>query len=96
MRGWLSFIAKATKPNLQVNGYFRLHSLLDDFNTRPVLDFDALAANQFERLIRLKIRIGTMDLKIAAICIRHDALLLSENLTHFRKVPHLRVDDWSV
>ena len=44
----------------------------------------------------MKIRIGTMDLRIAAITFAHDALLLSKNLTDFRKVPGLHVEDWTV
>ena len=35
-----------------------------------------------------------MDLKIAAIAVSHDALLLSRNLVHFQKVPGLRVENW--
>ena len=70
--------------------------LLEDFSTRPILDFDQSSALEFERLKASRVRIGTMDLKIAAISLAHDALLLSRNLTDFRKVPMLRVDDWSV
>lgn len=96
MRGWLAYIAKAKSSNQHIQGYARLHAMLDDFTTRPVLDFDQLAAAEFERLTRSKVRIGTMDLRIAAITISHDGLLLSKNLTDFRKVPGLRVEDWTV
>ena len=43
----------------------------------------------------MKIRIGTHDLKIAAITLVHDATLLSGNLRDFKKVPGLKVEDWS-
>jgi tRNA(fMet)-specific endonuclease VapC len=96
MRGWLAYIAKSRSLDQQIGGYARLHAMLDDFNTRPVLDFDQRAAAEFERLNRLKLRIGTMDLKVAAIALANDALLLSKNLIDFRKVPGLRVKDWTV
>jgi tRNA(fMet)-specific endonuclease VapC len=96
MRGWLAFIARAKATSDYVKGYSRVHALLDDFITRPVLDFDESCASEFDRLIRSKVRVGTMDLRIAATAIAHDALLLSKNLIDFRKVPGLRVDDWSV
>ena len=35
-----------------------------------------------------------MDLKIASICIAHDALLLTRNLVDFEKVPRLKVENW--
>ena len=96
MRGWLAYVARAKSSNQEIEGYAKLHALIEDFTTRPVLDFDQHAAGQFERLVRLKVRTGTMDLKIAAITIAHDGLLLSKNLTDFRKVPGLQVEDWTV
>ena len=48
----------------------------------------------FENLKRQRLRCGTMDLKIAAICLVHDGLLLTRNLSDFAKVPGLRVENW--
>ena len=42
----------------------------------------------------LTLRIGSQDLKIAAIAMTQDALLLSANLRDFQKVPGLRVENW--
>lgn len=36
-----------------------------------------------------------MDLKIAAITLAQDALLVSRNLRDFSRVPDLRVEDWA-
>jgi tRNA(fMet)-specific endonuclease VapC len=41
------------------------------------------AADEFERLRKQRIRIGTQDLKIAAIALATDSLLLSANLRDF-------------
>ncbi len=95
MRGWLAYIAKQRTVAKQVEAYARLRQLLLDFEDRDVLDFDAEAAEEFERLRRAGVRIGTMDLKIAAIALVHDATLLSRNLGDFGKVPDLRVEDWT-
>ena len=79
MRGWLAYIARSKSLKQQVESYAKLHALLDDFTTRPILDFDQHAAAEFERLLRLKVRIRTMDFRIAAITIAQDGLLLSKN-----------------
>jgi tRNA(fMet)-specific endonuclease VapC len=58
------------------------------------LPFDQPAAQQFLDLKAVRVRIGTMDLKIASIVLIHQATLLSANLRDFRQVPGLLVEDW--
>ena len=67
-----------------------------------VLPFDEEAANHFHRLQSGRVRICTMDLKMASICLAHDATLLTRpfdcaqgtrNLDDFRQVPGLRVEN---
>ena len=41
-----------------------------------------------------QLRVGTMDLKIAAIVLANSAVLLSRTLVDFRRVPNLKVEDW--
>ena len=60
------------------------------------MGFDEAAAVVFQRLRRARLRIGTMDVKIAAIVLSCEALLLSRNLADFRQVPGLQVEDWTV
>jgi tRNA(fMet)-specific endonuclease VapC len=95
MRGWLAYAARARDPEAVIQGYARLRAVLEDFQTRPILDFDDRASAEFERLRRARVRIGTMDLRIAAIALVRDALLLSRNLSDYRQVPGLGVEDWA-
>jgi tRNA(fMet)-specific endonuclease VapC len=95
MRGWLAYGARSRSAEAQVRAYSKLHGMLDDFLVRPILDFDAAAAAEYQRLAKAKLRIGTMDLKIAAIALAQDALLVSRNLVDFQRVPKLRVEDWT-
>jgi len=69
---------------------------IDTFRDAPILAYDDLAATEFERLRQARIRIGTKDLRIAAICISNGATLLTRNLKDFGQVPGLRAEDWSV
>jgi tRNA(fMet)-specific endonuclease VapC len=94
MRGWLALIHRTDDVHRQVPAYQELLRLIDFFSRWPAIPFDAQAADVFRRLRHQRIRIGTMDLKIAAIALVHDALLLSANMQDFQQVPNLRVADW--
>ena len=94
MRGWLAVINRTRHIHLQVLPYKRLASLIYFFSQWKTQPFDGRAAEQFEQLRSQKVRIGTMDLKIASIALTQDALLLSANLRDFKRVPNLRVQDW--
>jgi tRNA(fMet)-specific endonuclease VapC len=94
MRGWLAWISRSDDVRRQVSAYQELLRLFDFFTRWHVLPFDERAASAFQGLRTQRIRIGTMDLKIAAIALIHDALLLSANLRDFQRVPNLRVANW--
>lgn len=95
-RGWLTVLAKARSLAQQVEAYRRLKRHLDDFCRMTVLEFDERAAAEFQRLRKSHPRIGTMDLKIAAVVLIRQATLLSRNLSDFRRIPGLNVEDWTV
>lgn len=59
-----------------------------------IIDFDDVAATKFQELKKAKIRVGTMDLKIAAIALVHGASVLTGNKGDFRQVPGLKIEDW--
>ena len=69
--------------------------LEEAYRNTTVLDFDENAAKIFQDLKYQKIRIGSMDLKIAAIAISQTAILVSRNLKDFEAVPNLVVNDWT-
>lgn len=94
LRGWLARIHGERDLRKQVPHYEQLGWLIDFFRRWRLTLFDAQAAEQCLQLRRQRLRLGTMDLKIAAIALTHNALLLSANLRDFRKVPGLRVENW--
>ncbi|MEZ6098687.1 MAG: type II toxin-antitoxin system VapC family toxin [Pirellulaceae bacterium] len=95
MRGWMAYIARASSINRQLEAYRRLRAHLDNYRQIPVLDFDDIAAEEYQRLRRTRLRIGTMDLKIASIVLSRGDTLLSRNIVDFSKVPGLKVEDWT-
>lgn len=95
MRGWLSLMAAARTPDKQVRVTPDCAPFWRISKPRPVLDFNEAAATEYQRLVRARTRVGTMDLRIAAIAIAQDGLLISRNLDDFRRIPGLRVEDWA-
>lgn len=94
LRGWLALIHRLHNVQEQIPAYERLVGLFDFFARWQIAPFDQGAADEFARLRELRIRIGTMDLKIAATALANGAMLLSANLRDFEQVPGLRVEDW--
>ena len=94
LRGWLAAIAKERQALRQVVGYRELSLLFEFYHEFTIIPFDESAARKFDDLRAAKLRLGTMDLKIAAIALVHDVTLLSANQRDFDKVPNLRVENW--
>ncbi len=93
-RGWAAEINTAKDVVQEVRCFKGLNQFVEILRGMTVVPFDDRAAGEFVRLRRQKLRIGTMDLKIAAIALATGALLLSANRRDFAKVPGLRVEDW--
>lgn len=94
LSGWIALIRRQRPGLAQLDGYERFNECLETLEKLTVLPFDYDSALLFHDLVKSKIRVGTMDLKIAAICLAHDATLLSRNLVDFEKVPGLKVENW--
>jgi tRNA(fMet)-specific endonuclease VapC len=94
MRGWLAEIKKQHDVFQQISAYDRLINMVQFFHEWTIIRLDDAASKEFTRLKKMKIRVGTQDLKIAAITLAQHALLLSANLRDFQKVPGLRVENW--
>jgi tRNA(fMet)-specific endonuclease VapC len=96
LRGRLSPIRRAASANEMVLAYTRLWESLEDFKTINLLNFDRDAYACYAELVRQRIRIGTQDLRIAAIAISRNATLVTRNRQDFERVPGLVFEDWSI
>jgi tRNA(fMet)-specific endonuclease VapC len=95
-RGRLAGCARAKTPEQYETASRLLRVTFVDYVGRNLLDFDNRAVTEFKRLKQLKIRIGTMDLRIASIALANAAILISRNLQDYQLVPGLQVEDWTV
>ena len=94
MRGWLDLIARASKFDAQVRGYHFLHQHTLNYQKVFIAPFNAPAIETYQQLRKTYPRLGKMDLKIAAIVITHQAILLTRNHQDFSKITALQSEDW--
>lgn len=95
VQGRLAVISKANDEVIAGRAFQRLYETNEFYRAVHVLPYDEQAAQRFEQLRRQKVRIGTQDLRIAAIALTHTATVVTRNLRDFRQVPGLLVEDWS-
>jgi tRNA(fMet)-specific endonuclease VapC len=94
--GRLNLIRRSKSPETLMSAYQWLQETLDDFKTANILDFNTTAISLYQELLNKKIRIGTQDLRIAAIALSVNGILVTRNQRDFAKVPNLTFEDWSV
>lgn len=92
--GWLGLINGMKAGRDQVRAYASFQKTVAAFRQFDILAFDETAAEHFHLLRSEHPQGGTMDLKIAAICLSCDAALLTRNLADFSNIPGLRVENW--
>ncbi len=93
-RGRLASISKARTATARLAAYNALSELTSALRHWDVVDWTTASEATFARLVSARPRIGTMDLRIAAIAIANDATLLSRNLRDFERVAGLKVENW--
>jgi tRNA(fMet)-specific endonuclease VapC len=95
LRGRLAAVDQATEGPDLLLAYDRLLATVRYFAHVNVLPFSPAAAATLQRLRDQRIRIGTQDLRIAAIVLANGGTLVTSNRRDFAKVPELLIEDWS-
>jgi tRNA(fMet)-specific endonuclease VapC len=96
LRGRLAALARHVSGSSQVQAYANLVASVQLFQQFPIAAFDLASQSHFQQLRALRPRIGTQDLKIAAIALANKLILLTRNRRDFGRIPGLSFDDWSV
>ncbi|HBE59871.1 MAG TPA: nucleic acid-binding protein [Cyanobacteria bacterium UBA11149] len=96
LRGRMDIIRRATSSDMLTLAYTRLRDTVEDFKSINIINFEPEASSYYTDLLHQRIRIGTQDLRIAAIAISRKAILVTRNRRDFEKVPGLVFEDWTV
>jgi len=93
--GWLPQLKRKQSVERYVWAYAGLRASLEFLCDAHLLDFDDEAAQTYERLRSAYRRLGTNDLRIAAIALTANATVVTRNVRDFSRVAGLDVEDWT-
>ncbi len=96
LKGRFKLIKQASTGSKLVQAYTDLQATVGYFNSIQVLPFDQVASGHYETLRQQKVRIGTRDLRISAIVLAVNGVLVTRNWKDFAPVPNLELVDWTI
>jgi tRNA(fMet)-specific endonuclease VapC len=91
-----NFLNQAKNSAGLVRGYELIERLPRDYVAFTLLPFDAASPVVYDQLLRQNLRVGAMDLRVAAIGLAQNLTVLTRNLRDFGRVPGLTIEDWTV
>ncbi len=95
LRGRLAQVNKTSAGVARIEAYQHLRKAITDLGKLNVLAYDTAADATFLTLKRHFPRIGSQDLRIAAIALTQSATLVSRNQVDFGQLPNLSLVDWT-
>jgi tRNA(fMet)-specific endonuclease VapC len=97
MRGWLARLNRLSTPDQLADWYDRLtNKLFPVWRRYTLLSFTKPTILRFEHLRTLRLNIGRMDLRLAAVGLENGLTVVTRNRQDFGRVPGLTIVDWSV
>jgi tRNA(fMet)-specific endonuclease VapC len=95
LSGWYTRLRQARQAERLAWAYRRLAAVVRFLSQVQIIDFDVPAIQRDEDLKNRKLKVRTMDLRIAATVLERGGVLATRNVRDFQQVPDLRVEDWS-
>lgn len=94
--GRLGYLNRCRNEAEIANACQLLRDTVFRLNQFQVIEYASDAQQIFESLRQSRIRIGSQDMRIAAITLSVGGILVTRNAVDFGKVPGLTIQDWSV
>jgi tRNA(fMet)-specific endonuclease VapC len=95
LSGWYTQVRQAKTPDRLAWAYRRLAQSVRFLSRVQILDHDEAAIARYGDLRRQKLEVGKTDLQIAAVALQNDATIVTANVSDFKQIPGLRIEDWS-
>jgi tRNA(fMet)-specific endonuclease VapC len=95
LTGWYSQIRRSKKDDQVIRAYAALQQAVEFCARVQILPMNAAAMARFRELRTSKRRLGANDLKIAAIALVHDAVVVTRNVRDFDTIVALQIENWA-
>ncbi len=95
MIGRSAFLRRARSDAELAYGYQGLTNSLRLLSGFHVMTFSEAAIARYNTLLAMKLNVGKMDLRIAAIALEAVATVVTRNLRDFQRVPELACENWA-
>ena len=96
LTGWYTQVRRARRRDLLAGAYERLATNVQFLAGTTILPFPEPTILRYENLKALKMNVGKKDLRIAAIVLDNNGVLVTRNLRDFQRIPNLTVENWAV
>jgi tRNA(fMet)-specific endonuclease VapC len=96
VRGRLKQLAEVKDDERRALAYRWLTETVQLLSGFQVLQYDDRAQTIFRDLKAQRLRVGTQDLRIGAIVLAHQGILLTRNRRDFEQIPGLVIEDWAM
>ncbi|WP_165226527.1 type II toxin-antitoxin system VapC family toxin [Aquisphaera insulae] len=94
LTGWYTLLKQARHPREIAHAYDRLGQAVFRLARWRILPYSEPAIARVAYLKTLKLNVGIMDLRIAAIALENDAVVVTRNRRDFVRIPGIRMEDW--
>jgi tRNA(fMet)-specific endonuclease VapC len=93
LRGRLGYLARPLNSAARVRGYALLVGTVRLLNQMNIVAFDHASETRYLQLRGQKKGVGTQDLKIAAVALKNNLVLVTRNSRDFSRLPGLTLED---
>jgi tRNA(fMet)-specific endonuclease VapC len=96
LSGWFTMLRRAKDQPTLAQIYRRMTDTVIFLARIRIVSFTEPAIARYDAIRGMKLNVGSMDVRIAAIAPEEGATLVTRNARDFRRVPGLVIEDWSV
>jgi tRNA(fMet)-specific endonuclease VapC len=95
LNGWYTQLRQQQSDARLAEVYERLTRTAEFFGQFRILTFDTVAIARYRELEKARLNVGKMDLRIGAIALTQQAIVVTSNVRDYSRIPGIVYEDWA-